>query len=132
LNASPVPCLFDTSGYSYVFLTSDLANQSALWAEWCDQVVQVPVLEFNLNKLYNLTLEFGQALKQGFHLGWNPTSNCTECENNKGQCGYILSNDTSTYTFHCFCPNNSCPGMFYLYPISFSHIFLFLRFAREN
>ncbi|KAL2347634.1 hypothetical protein Fmac_001634 [Flemingia macrophylla] len=42
------------------------------------------------------------ALRRGFLLIWNAT-NCTECVNSGGRCGFDLSTDV--YAFRCYCPD---------------------------
>nr|KYP56233.1 putative serine/threonine-protein kinase At1g18390 family [Cajanus cajan] len=43
-----------------------------------------------------------EALRRGFLLIWNAT-NCTECMNSGGRCGF--DPDPDTYAFRCYCPD---------------------------
>ncbi|KAJ1398319.1 Wall-associated receptor kinase, galacturonan-binding domain [Sesbania bispinosa] len=59
------------------------------------------------SRLVNTVVEDGkggiqEALKKGFILNWN-ASNCSECTNSGGRCGFDL--DPDTYAFRCYCPD---------------------------
>ncbi|KAJ1390547.1 Wall-associated receptor kinase, galacturonan-binding domain [Sesbania bispinosa] len=59
------------------------------------------------SRLVNAVVEDGkrgiqEALKKGFMLNWN-ASNCSECTNSGGRCGFDL--DPDTYAFRCYCPD---------------------------
>ncbi|KAJ4767889.1 Protein kinase superfamily protein [Rhynchospora pubera] len=88
LNSSPISC-FTSNGHgdSYVFRTSDIPSyQYPTWSAACQLVVVVPVLNYYLDQVYNdLNSAFGVALRNGFQLGWNSTTNCTKCLDNGGQ-----------------------------------------------
>ncbi|XP_059316193.1 uncharacterized protein LOC132067056 [Lycium ferocissimum] len=50
------------------------------------------------NEGYNLVLDYQSIMRRRFRLSWT-ASNCTECAESRGRCGFDIPN----YEFFCFC-----------------------------
>ncbi|KAK7308248.1 hypothetical protein VNO77_41850 [Canavalia gladiata] len=72
-----------------------------------DRELRVVARENCKGEVVNTTVEdvkgkVREALRKGFLLNWNAT-NCTECANSGGRCGF--DNDPQTFAFRCYCPD---------------------------
>ncbi|XP_063947547.1 LEAF RUST 10 DISEASE-RESISTANCE LOCUS RECEPTOR-LIKE PROTEIN KINASE-like 1.2 isoform X8 [Daucus carota subsp. sativus] len=85
------------------------------WYEICEEKVDVVVKKAEIERNEAGLVEgFGKALNEGFLLDWKILSECNECEESKGRCGY----NNIAKEFLCFCEDNttrtnnqSCRGL---------------------
>ncbi|XP_066365562.1 LEAF RUST 10 DISEASE-RESISTANCEUS RECEPTOR-LIKE PROTEIN KINASE-like 1.2 [Miscanthus floridulus] len=106
INCSSLP---ERDRVSYVVDEPDLSAQDE-WPLACKEPVVVPVLKDRLlspdeDYLSRLNSDgYGQLLKQGFQLTWDPTAGpCFLCEQSKGQRGYNQSGEF----VGCLCSDGS-------------------------
>ncbi|XP_017247407.1 LEAF RUST 10 DISEASE-RESISTANCE LOCUS RECEPTOR-LIKE PROTEIN KINASE-like 1.2 isoform X10 [Daucus carota subsp. sativus] len=74
------------------------------WYEICEEKVDVVVKKAEIERNEAGLVEgFGKALNEGFLLDWKILSECNECEESKGRCGY----NNIAKEFLCFCEDNT-------------------------
>ncbi|TKY69328.1 serine/threonine-protein kinase [Spatholobus suberectus] len=89
-----VGCDEENETASVVGLYREDRNLRLAWEKCKDGAVNATVEDANGGVL--------EALRRGFLLTWSAT-NCTECEDSGGRCGF--DTDPSTYAFRCLCPD---------------------------
>ncbi|KAL5726527.1 non-specific serine/threonine protein kinase [Ranunculus cassubicifolius] len=66
----------------------------------CESMVNAPVdIDEGTNYETLAKMSYLDVLREGFHLKWPITNNCSACEKSGGHCGFEHSN------FVCFCPD---------------------------
>jgi hypothetical protein len=101
INCSSFP---QRDGVSYVARQTDVRAQDE-WPRACKEVVVVPVLTKGSGKYLPCLNSggYGQVLKQGFQLSWEPSRGpCYLCRQSGGQCSY----NQSTEFLRCLCPED--------------------------
>ncbi|CAL4955046.1 unnamed protein product [Urochloa decumbens] len=99
-NTKSTACKFDyTPGLSFVFRKQDVPYPDTNWWQYCERVIQVPVLKSALpphpqNDPRWRNGGYGSSLVDGFQLAWQQKlPACEQCERSKGQCGYNQTGD---------------------------------------
>ncbi|CAM0148673.1 unnamed protein product [Urochloa decumbens] len=88
-----------TDGMSFVFRKEDVPYPDTNWWQYCEKVIQVPVLKSALapdpqNDPRWRNGGYGSSLVDGFQLAWQQKlPACEQCEISKGQCGYNQTGD---------------------------------------
>ncbi|XP_039115784.1 LEAF RUST 10 DISEASE-RESISTANCE LOCUS RECEPTOR-LIKE PROTEIN KINASE-like 2.5 [Dioscorea cayenensis subsp. rotundata] len=102
---------------SYVFFPPDVPIPGGNdFYQRCGQVVIVPVLRQGvldyIEDQEELGVVFGEVLKKGFQIGWDPAASleeCRTCEKSNGRCGFKVTNASvgSNWEITCFCSDGS-------------------------
>uniref|UniRef100_J3L324 Wall-associated receptor kinase galacturonan-binding domain-containing protein n=1 Tax=Oryza brachyantha TaxID=4533 RepID=J3L324_ORYBR len=102
----PITCnLIGFPGQSYVIPKNQVPQGN--WSRVCQRIFEVPVLNYQYvdpNSDAWRRGEYGNVLRQGFQLALNDSgrpTNCTQCEESKGRCGYSQDG----VFLGCLCPN---------------------------